>query len=112
MPTNTWLRLLIWPLVKALPKQVVGSNTRKSHYFKGILIVLLKRYWIWWIDISTPKRSYRIRLVISLITTTMQYMDLRSEGWVIGSGMVESGGKRFKDRFAQARKNAMEPYRR
>jgi len=32
----------------------------------------------------------------------MQYMDLRSDGWVIGSGMVESGGKRFKDRFAQA----------
>ncbi len=32
----------------------------------------------------------------------MQYMELRSEGWVIGSGMVESGGGRFKDRFAQA----------
>ena len=32
----------------------------------------------------------------------MQYLDLRSDGWVIGSGMVESGGKRFKDRFAQA----------
>lgn len=32
----------------------------------------------------------------------IQYLDLRSEGWVIGSGMVESGGKRFKDRFAQA----------
>ncbi len=32
----------------------------------------------------------------------MQYMELRSEGWVIGSGMVESGGRRFKDRFAQA----------
>jgi len=32
----------------------------------------------------------------------MQYMDLRSDGWVIGSGMVESGGRRFKDRFAQA----------
>lgn len=32
----------------------------------------------------------------------MQYMDLRSDGWVIGSGMVESGGGRFKDRFAQA----------
>ena len=32
----------------------------------------------------------------------MQYMELRSEGWVIVSGMVESGGGRFKDRFAQA----------
>ena len=32
----------------------------------------------------------------------MQYMELRSDGWVIGSGMVESGGGRFKDRFAQA----------
>jgi hypothetical protein len=32
----------------------------------------------------------------------MQYMDLRADGWVIGSGMVESGGGRFKDRFAQA----------
>lgn len=29
----------------------------------------------------------------------MQYLDMRSEGWIIGSGMVESGGKRFKDRF-------------
>ena len=25
----------------------------------------------------------------------MQYMNLRSDGWVIGSGMVESGGRRF-----------------
>jgi len=32
----------------------------------------------------------------------MQYLDLRSEGWLIGSGMVESAGKRFKDRFARA----------
>jgi len=32
----------------------------------------------------------------------MQYLEMRTEGWVIGSGMVESGGKRFKDRFAQA----------
>lgn len=30
----------------------------------------------------------------------MDYLDMRAEGWVIGSGMVESGGKRFKDRFA------------
>jgi hypothetical protein len=29
----------------------------------------------------------------------MQYLQRRSEGWLIGSGMVESGGKRFKDRF-------------
>jgi len=29
----------------------------------------------------------------------MQYLEMRSEGWLIGSGMVESGGKRFKDRF-------------
>jgi len=32
----------------------------------------------------------------------MQYLEMRSEGWLIGSGMVESGGKRFKDRFARA----------
>jgi hypothetical protein len=32
----------------------------------------------------------------------MNYLEMRSEGWVIGSGMVESGGKRFKDRFAKA----------
>jgi hypothetical protein len=32
----------------------------------------------------------------------MHYLEMRSEGWVIGSGMVESGGKRFKDRFAKA----------
>jgi hypothetical protein len=32
----------------------------------------------------------------------MQYLEMRSEGWLIGSGVVESGGKRFKDRFARA----------
>jgi len=30
----------------------------------------------------------------------MYYLEMRAEGWVIGSGMVESGGKRFKDRFS------------
>jgi hypothetical protein len=30
----------------------------------------------------------------------MQYMQLREEGWVIGSGMVESGCKQFKARLA------------
>lgn len=30
----------------------------------------------------------------------MNYMELREEGWVIGSGMIESGGKQFKARFA------------
>jgi hypothetical protein len=30
----------------------------------------------------------------------MSYMEMREEGWVIGSGMVESGGKQFKARFA------------
>jgi dihydroneopterin aldolase len=29
----------------------------------------------------------------------MQYLELREEGYVIGSGMVESGGKQFKSRF-------------
>ncbi len=29
----------------------------------------------------------------------MQYMQLRELGWVIGSGMVESGIKQYKDRF-------------
>jgi len=32
----------------------------------------------------------------------MQYLEMRADGWVIGSGMVESGGKRFKDRFTKA----------
>lgn len=31
----------------------------------------------------------------------MNYLDMRADGRVIGSGMVESGGKRFKDRFAK-----------
>jgi hypothetical protein len=30
----------------------------------------------------------------------MFYLDMRTEGWLIGSGVVEGGGKRFKDRFA------------
>ncbi len=30
----------------------------------------------------------------------MDYLELRSAGWVIGSGMVESGGKQFKARLA------------
>lgn len=29
-------------------------------------------------------------------------MELREQGWVIGSGMIESGGKQFKARFAGA----------
>ena len=32
----------------------------------------------------------------------MQYLEMRLEGWLIGSGMVESGGKRFKDRFTRS----------
>lgn len=32
----------------------------------------------------------------------MNYLEMRSDGWVIGSGMVESGGKRFKDRFTKS----------
>jgi len=30
----------------------------------------------------------------------MNYLELRTDGWIIGSGMVESGGKQFKSRFA------------
>jgi hypothetical protein len=30
----------------------------------------------------------------------MNYLELRAAGWVIGSGMVESGGKQFKARLA------------
>ena len=29
----------------------------------------------------------------------MQYLELRKDGYVIGSGMVESGDKQFKSRF-------------
>ena len=29
----------------------------------------------------------------------MDYLELREEGWLIGSGMVESGAKQFRDRF-------------
>lgn len=30
----------------------------------------------------------------------MNYMELREQGWVMGSGMIESAGKQFKARFA------------
>jgi hypothetical protein len=30
----------------------------------------------------------------------MNYMELREQGWLIGSGMIESGAKQFKTRFA------------
>ena len=30
----------------------------------------------------------------------MNYMELREEGWAIGSGMIESGAKQYKSRFA------------
>ena len=30
----------------------------------------------------------------------MNYLELRADGWLIGSGMVESGGKQYKNRFA------------
>ena len=29
----------------------------------------------------------------------MNYLELREDGWLIGSGMVESGAKQFKHRF-------------
>jgi len=29
----------------------------------------------------------------------MQYLEFREEGYLLGSGMVESGGKQFKTRF-------------
>lgn len=32
----------------------------------------------------------------------MQYMAMREEGWCIGSGVVESGVKQYKERFARA----------
>jgi hypothetical protein len=32
----------------------------------------------------------------------MAYLEMRTDGWVIGSGMVESCGKRFKDRFTKS----------
>jgi hypothetical protein len=32
----------------------------------------------------------------------MNYMAMREEGWLIGSGMVESGGKQYKARFCGA----------
>jgi hypothetical protein len=32
----------------------------------------------------------------------MQYLETREEGWLIGSGMVESGAKQYKDRLTGA----------
>ena len=32
----------------------------------------------------------------------MSYPEIREEGWLIGSGMVESGGKQYKDRVGGA----------
>ena len=32
----------------------------------------------------------------------MNYLETRAEGWLIGSGMVESGGKQYKNRFTRA----------
>jgi hypothetical protein len=32
----------------------------------------------------------------------MNYLEMRADGWLIGSGMIESGGKRFKDRFSKS----------
>lgn len=32
----------------------------------------------------------------------MAYLEMREEGWLIGSGMVESGGKQYKDRVGGA----------
>ena len=29
----------------------------------------------------------------------MNYLDMRTEGWLIGSGTVESGAKQYKARF-------------
>ena len=32
----------------------------------------------------------------------MNYLEMRADGWIIGSGMVENGGKCFKDRFTKS----------
>jgi hypothetical protein len=32
----------------------------------------------------------------------MEYLDRRMEGWIIGSGMIESGAKQYQDRFTGA----------
>lgn len=51
---------------------------------------------------STPEASEICRKAADYFRTNhrrMQYLRLRTEGWPIGSGMIESGVKRFKARF-------------
>jgi hypothetical protein len=53
---------------------------------------------------SLPKAKTYINMLVIWRGTSnrMSYLEMRSDGWVIGSGMVENDGKRFKDCFAKA----------
>lgn len=51
---------------------------------------------------SHPEQAPELQREAGYLCTNqrrMQYQELREEGWVIGSGMVESGGKQFKTRL-------------
>lgn len=51
---------------------------------------------------STPEAGETCRKAAEYFRNNhrrMQYLPLRNEGWPIGSGMIESGVKRFKTRF-------------
>lgn len=52
---------------------------------------------------TQPEKAEALRTAAGYFLTNqrrMQYMQMREDGWPIGSGMVESGCKQFKHRFA------------
>lgn len=53
--------------------------------------------------LTQPKNAEALQTEAGYFLTNqrrMQYMQMREDGWPIGSGMVESGCKQFKQRFA------------
>ena len=102
MPPSTWQSPLIWPLVKALPKQAGVQTTRNatvSRHADRIAQTILS---LADLHPAAKEELQQQAGYFSHYHHRMQYMNLRSDRWVIRSGMVESGGRRFKDRFAQA----------
>lgn len=52
---------------------------------------------------TQPRKAAALQTEAGYFTTNqrrMQYMQMREDGWPIGSGMVESGCKQFRQRFA------------
>ena len=86
--------------MKAVQKRSVGNNNTKRSYFRVMRTRLLRVSLA--LEEQRPTAKEDLLKQAGYFTHNqhrMQYLEMRSEGWLIGSDVVESGGKRFQDRF-------------